>query len=1651
MMSIVLSIYSENAYKEFVLPAASNTRTTLVVRRDVFGLGEDLELGLENEDGAWYFDAGSTPGLVDPQNRPRPILCNGDHYLYQPEGRTLLFLMITVTGQRFQSFPRYRLIRDSVLVGSDPDCGLCYTFESGGAQYLSRHHARIERRGSGLVLTDTSKNGVFVNDVRVREPVPLQFGDRIDIWGLNIVALGQVLAVRSNERLRIDPAQLASGDLPVQQLTEPQGEKQRYHRSPRRIARLVGGAVAIEPPPPPEQERRAPLLMTIGPALTMTLPMLAGSGVALLGASTGGAYMYTGIVTAGLSAVIGAVWALVNMRYGRKTRRENEARRFNAYSEYLIRTAARIREDYEENTRLMLKTYPSARQCLADGCKGQHLWERNPHHEDFLSFRLGLGDVPFQEEIQIPGDKFELYPDNLRDKPRLIRDNFRTLRQVPVCVDLRRERMVGLVGGPDRSGARGILYNLVAQIAVQNCYTDVKLAFLYQEDQGDDTEKWAWCHWLPHVWSESRKTRYLAANRSEASDVLYELAAVLRTRSEQASANNGSTLFRPWYIVVLEDASVLENEPIARYLLDPGVNLGVTTLFLADDAEQLPNACDCIIRNDAAYAGIYHARAADMESGRLQLETADARSLEQLARHLSDIEVNEIEVGGEIPNSITFFEMYGVARPEELNAPERWKHDRTYENMRALIGQKAGGQPCYLDVHEKYHGPHGLVAGTTGSGKSETLQTYILSLALNFSPYDVGLFIIDYKGGGMANLFAGLPHMLGSISNLSGRQIQRAMVSIKSENLRRQRIFNENGVNNINLYTTLYKNGEATQPVPHLFIIIDEFAELKREQPDFMRELISVAQVGRSLGVHLILATQKPSGTVDDNIWSNAKFRLCLRVQDRQDSMDMLHRPDAAYLTQAGRGFLQVGSDEVFEQFQSGWSGAVYDEATAGTKQVLAKMLTNPGKTALAGSYIKRRQKESIHAAWLGDLARLAGQVLDEYPGQDADQQDARTRRLYDLLAENRIDCPQGESNTRALHTLLELCAQARQAEIPAERLGRWMAEQQAARNLKLPEKKERTQLDAMVGYLADTARQLGYQPLPPLWLEPLPAELTLDQLDGWQQQCFDGRWPQHAARWELAALIGLADDPQNQSQQPVGINFTAGGHYALLGAASSGKSTFVQTLLYSLIQRFTPDYLNIYVLDFSSRMTQPLAGAPQVGGILFEDDLPRVGKLFYLMRTLLAERKQLFQGGDYQQYVLTNGVTCPAVLLVVDNIANFREKTQEAFDDELIRLAREGASYGIYLFITGGGFSISEIPSRLADQLRSSISLELSDIYQYADALRVPQPRTLPEQGVHGRGLTVVDGTVLEYQTALALPAADSYARGEQIAACCARMAAAWQGKPARPVPFIPEKPQWQDLMERPETAALLADDRHLPIGFDAETAGIYSVDLRYTYCYTVSGRARSGKTNLLRLFLRMGHARGMRLSVLEPDGTSLLGEATQLGADYCRTLDELYQFLMELGNTFRSRHAIQRELTAKGIEEDDVYARMCQEPAWLVVVADLAAFTERVTQADAVEKNMPRALENLIGKGFLHNIYFVGALDQNDRMRVAGTPVFEEFVKDGNGIHLGGNVSAQQLFEFTGMPFALQGKPEKPGVGLVPPRDGEPYRRVILPQVRG
>ncbi|MCR5688184.1 MAG: FHA domain-containing protein [Lachnospiraceae bacterium] len=296
----------------------------------------------------------------------------------------------------------------------------------------------------------------------------------------------------------------------------------------------------------------------------------------------------------------------------------------------------------------------------------------------------------------------------------------------------------------------------------------------------------------------------------------------------------------------------------------------------------------------------------------------------QLARAGSETE-------GGIPEKVPFGRLLGLppgadARNLSGSVLSAYRESDTTASLYAPIGLGPGGAKVILDIHEKADGPHGLIAGTTGSGKSELLTTIILSLASRYPPDKLAFFLVDYKGGGMSNLFEGLPHLVGSISNLSRIDARRAMKALKSENLRRQKIFAASGVNSINDYTRLYDAKAAPDPLPHILIIVDEFAELRREEPDLMDSLISVSQIGRSLGMHLILATQKPAGVVDERIRSNSGFRIALRLVERSDSVDIIGRPDAASIKECGRCIL-AGNSTGTAEFQSGYAMSVAGNA----------------------------------------------------------------------------------------------------------------------------------------------------------------------------------------------------------------------------------------------------------------------------------------------------------------------------------------------------------------------------------------------------------------------------------------------------------------------------------------------------------------------------------------------------------------------------------------------------------------------------------------------------------------------------------------------------------------------------------------------------
>ncbi|MDE7261691.1 MAG: cell division protein FtsK, partial [Oscillospiraceae bacterium] len=1277
--------------------------------------------------------------------------------------------------------------------------------------------------------------------------------------------------------------------------------------------------------------------------------------------------------------------------------------------------------------------------CAQYGRLSPQRWARNFSHQDLLYHRLGIGSLPFQVPIVVPKRRFTMIEDDLADRPQKIHDDFQTLYQVPVGVDLMERRLWGILGNWKSRCAVARL--LITQIAANNCYTDVKLAFLLDGRNRRNQEMWGFVRWLPHVWSEDGNIRYFAMNRSERGEVAYALNNVLRLRSEQKD-NFQKQVYRPQYIVFVEREDLLEGESIAKYLLNSDTDLGVTTILLAEHPEDLPNSCVNLIQNDGQFQGFYYVEEGEESRRPLTFDHISLEDAEALSRRLASVKVSELERGGEIPDQLTFFEMMKCQSLEEMRVLDRWRKNRTYESMRALIGQKAGGLDCYLDIHEKYHGPHGLLAGTTGSGKSETLQTYILSLAVNFSPNDICFFIIDYKGGGMGNLFSGLPHVAGQISNLSGNQVYRAMVSIKSENRRRQRIFSEHGVNHIDQYTQLIKQNEATQPIPHLFIIIDEFAELKKEESDFMRELISVAQVGRSLGVHLILATQKPNGTVDENISSNAKFRLCLRVQNRQDSNEMLHKPDAAYITQAGRGYLQVGSDEIYEQFQSGWSGADYDEDATRNSGDLASMRTNTGRSAIVGNYAKKQQKEAQRRAWISALVRMVRTA-----SQEEHSPESLLDALYALLEADSWNYTRSKSNDSRLLEFVQLCRKLDKPEQGAEDTAKLILET----GDRLPECKSKTQLAAVVEYLGKVARENHYENSNPLWLPVLPDKLFWQSVVRAETVFQNGAWPGHTGPWDLRAVVGLSDDPANQQQEPLEISFSGGGHLALCGAVVSGKSTFLQTLVFDLIHRYSPQEVQFYMLDLSGSLLAPFAQAPHVGGILNEDEIGDVTKLFVMLEQLLAERKALLKGGSFSQYVREHSL--PAVFLIIDNYANFREKTENRFENLLFTLSREGLSYGLFLVVSSGGFGISEVPSRMAGNFRNTVCLEMGDRFKYADVLHTIHIDVLPEANVKGRGLAPVGGNILEFQTALAMEAEDDYKRAEAIEAVCQQMANAWKGPKAAPIPSIPERPVWADLERWADMASIQSQPQLLPFAYYRRDASIASINLQNTYCWLISGGPRTGKTNLLRILLRSAKAKGGDTCVFELSGQrNLEMDCTRYQSEYVSDVQEVTEYFKKLTVIFQERNKKKHELEDQGASDEEIFAEMSKLPPVFLLIDSLEDFVHTLYNTPRDVSSCSALLETLTERGRLHNIYFFVCMDPLNS-KVVGKKVYTNIVGYKTGIHLGGNVTTVlKHLNFRSVPFTEQEKPMKPGLGLLPPDALDPsVREVVIPKAVG
>lgn len=883
-------------------------------------------------------------------------------YAMQGNGRPL-----TVFASRYEkedtAFVKLYLPQNGrVSVGALPDQMIRYA-----APTVSRTHGElILQQGRPCVYVDHSSFGSYINGAPYHNASrELRFGDVVTILpALQIVYMGTCIAVNNARRIVISPqlTPVTLRELAVEPAQAYVPAVVEYQRSPRHMQKPNTEPVEIEPPLEKERRKELPTWLAVGPSMTMVLPMMVSSLVT-------GRSLISSLAMMGTASLLSVMWGAFNRRYQKEQSILTEEDRQRICKQYYAEIEEMLAAETERERKRLMHDYLSVNECLHLPALGERrLWERMPSHEDFLCVRLGLGEQEFPMPLNVTKNKISLVDDPLRREPQRLYDQYHIMHDVPKLLNLSEHEIIGVLGS---KAAPWLLQSIVVQVAAMHSYHDVRIAVIHDET---DEEQWRFAKWLPHAYaSDDRTLRMVVSQESAVGEVFSHLDSVISVRADQKSTDEQdeekqAALCIPWYVVVCTDPKLLEDRSIVRYLTTPG--LGFTLILQTPAMESLPKECKLIIESREELGAVYHT---DGEVEGVRFETTDENQLGGFAQQIAPFRIKEIVENSEIPSLVTFLETYNVRRVEELDIRRFWNENHAYQSVKTVLGYKAGNAPFVLDISFKNHGPHGLIAGTTGAGKSVLLQSFILSLSINYSPKEVQFILIDYKGGGTSEDFRSLPHAAGIIDSLQGeRMIYRALASIKGEILRREQLFKEGGVNDIDDYMKLYNNDPAEEPLGHLIIIVDEFAELRKEQPEFMTELVSAARVGRSLGLHLVLATQKPSNSVSNEIEANTRFRICLRVASKSDSNEMLKRPEAAYLKGMGRCYVQVGNNEVFEQVQTSFSGATYAPGALRSDEE-PRMLGDAGQPLK----FKKKKKQESGAKETTELSAALAHIID--------------------------------------------------------------------------------------------------------------------------------------------------------------------------------------------------------------------------------------------------------------------------------------------------------------------------------------------------------------------------------------------------------------------------------------------------------------------------------------------------------------------------------------------------------------------------------------------------------------------------------------------------------------------------------------------------
>ncbi|MFC7403977.1 FtsK/SpoIIIE domain-containing protein [Georgenia alba] len=1220
---------------------------------------------------------------------------------------------------RGQEFP---LTKGHASIGRDPRNDIVLA-----DPMVSKRHARIEVSGPVELVDLNSANGVLVDGVPVQR-VRLMPGEPLVIGGTTLV---MYLAPTQEETTQAEPVLERGGGL-------------LFNRSPRVEVRYPGTRFPAPRMPTEKLGNLFPWTVLLAPIFM---------GVVL--------YLMTERPRVLLMVIMTPLMMLgnfVNQSRQASNKQNHAAVLFERQYEELEEKFYRGKPEEE---RARNEEVPPVAEVFEHAMRlGPMLWTRRPEHWNFLAVRFGTCRDESRNSI-LEQDQPDGLPEYI-DRMERLAERYKFVDDVPVLESLPAVGSVGVAGptGPASDAIRGLAVQVFGLHAPNEV---VAVAFA----DGEWVPELEWIKWLPHTSSETSPFRDLPLADSEptANALLANLEEYVLSRTDKPErrgpfdeewnpmlygsdvnrASEGLSIKGPISVIVL----VTSNAPVDRarltQVLERGADIGVHALFVSPTIESLPAVCRSFLD---VTPGLEDANAGLVRNGELiehvKVEGVSGAYMDSFAKRLAPVvdASTVVHDASDIPSAVGFVSLVGYEVADDPDAVvERWRQNNTIidrsdaprprrksaGNLRAIVGQ---GVSDAMTLDLRSQGPHALVGGTTGAGKSEFLQAWVLGIASAHSPDRVTFLFVDYKGGSAFADCVDLPHCVGLVTDLSPHLVRRALTSLRAELHHREHLLNRKKAKDL---LELERRQDPETP-PALILVIDEFAALATEVPEFVDGVVDIGQRGRSLGIHLIMATQRPAGVIKDNLRANTNLRVALRMADTQDSEDVVGEPVAATFppTLPGRAVAKTGPGRLVH-FQS----------------------------AYAGGWTRRDEVDEVDVK----VAELRFGSTTEWEPERAPESDT-----VDDLGPN--------DQKRIVDTLVRA---ADVADLPVPR-----------------------------------------RP----WLDELGDVIELRDLPG---------------EGDTRIVLGMADLPERQRQDPVHYAPDRDGSLAVFGMSGSGKSSVLKTIATAAGMQPEIGTAVVYGLDFASGALGVLERLPHVGSIVDSDDPERIQRLLLTIRRELDRRSTLFakaSAASLTEYRKLADPTMPRILLLVDNFVDFRKEWEYTsvrmpyYRGGFMRVLGEGRPLGVHAVITAdrGG----SVPPAVLSNISRRLVLRLSDPNQYV-VVGAPKD-VLDEESAPGRAL--VDKN--EVQIAILGGTTNVADQSKALRTLASELRAV--GVPEAPeIGSLPTRLDVTELPDRVDDLPVIgmADETLAPRGFDPVGS------------FVVTGPAQSGKTNTLRVLV--------------------------------------------------------------------------------------------------------------------------------------------------------------------------------------------------------